>query len=361
MLASPPPENTRARLIIDLEAVARNYARLAAMAPRAQTGAVVKANAYGLGAEAVARKLAGVGCRSFFVASVEEGVAVRRALANPDPDIWVFNGYRAEDRALYEAHRLGPVLNQPGELAQFRTAPTGPCAIHIDTGMSRLGYGAGDLAGLAPAFKSLNVAMVMSHLACSEDTSSPVNQRQLERFHTLTQALPQTRLSLANTGGVMLGMEYQFDLTRPGIGLYGATAGTEADSPFEPAVRLCAPILQLRELAPGDTVGYGATYVADRPRLAATVAAGYADGLPRALSGAGCARVNGRPATILGRVSMDLTVIDVTALKAEIAAGAVPEFFGRDLYATAALDGTLPYEILTGLSARAERVYEGAA
>ena len=284
---------------------------------------------------------------------------MREALGDATPDIWVFGGYRAKDRPLYVKHRLGAVLNQPGETAQFRAAPTGPCAVHIDTGMARLGYGAGDISGLLNALQNLDVSMVMSHLACSEDSASTHNLRQLERFSALTNALPETRLSLANTGGVLLGERYQFDLTRPGIGLYGATADPNADSPFEPVVALQAPILQLREIDAGDTVGYGATYVAHSPRLVATVGAGYADGLPRALSGAGCARIAGLRAPILGRVSMDLTMIDVTGLEHEIAQGAVPEFFGPDLYQVAALDGTLPYEILTGLGARAERIYKG--
>ena len=361
VLATPSVDNTRSRLVIDLDAIARNYAALQALTPKAETSAVVKANAYGLGAGPVARRLAEQGARTFFVATVEEGAAVREALGDPLPDIWVFAGYRAKDRPLYVKHRLGAILNQPGETTQFRAAPTGPCAIHIDTGMARLGYGAGDISGLLNALQNLDVSMIMSHLACSEDAASTQNLRQLERFTALTNALPETRLSLANTGGVLLGERYQFDVTRPGIGLYGATADLDADTPFEPVVKLEAPILQLREIDAGDTVGYGATYVAHSPRLVATVGAGYADGLPRALSGAGCARIAGLRAPILGRISMDLTTIDVTGLEHEIAQGAVPEFFGPDLYQAAALDGTLPYEILTGLGARAERIYKGAS
>lgn len=359
VLATPSVDNARSRLVVDLDAIARNFAKLQTLTPSAETGAVVKANAYGLGAGPVARRLLKDGARSFFVATVEEGAQVREALGDATPDIWVFGGYRAKDRPLYVKHRLGAVLNQPGETAQFRAAPTGPCAVHIDTGMARLGYGAGDISGLLNALQNLDVSLVMSHLACSEDSASTHNLRQLERFTALTNALPETRLSLANTGGVLLGERYQFDLTRPGIGLYGATADPNADSPFEPVVTLQAPILQLREIDAGDTVGYGATYVAHSPRLVATVGAGYADGLPRALSGAGCARIAGLRAPILGRVSMDLTMIDVTGLEHEIAQGAVPEFFGPDLYQVAALDGTLPYEILTGLGARAERIYKG--
>ncbi|WP_028284810.1 alanine racemase [Oceanicaulis alexandrii] len=360
VLATPSADNTRARLIVDLDAVSRNFKVLQKLSPNAETSAVVKANAYGLGAGPVARRLMKEGARTFFVATVEEGVEVREALGDATPDIWVFSGYRAKDRPLYAKHRLGAVLNQPGETAQFRADPVGPCAVHIDTGMARLGYGAGDISGLLTALQALDVSMVMSHLACSEETASAQNIRQLERFTALTNALPETRLSLANTGGVLLDERYHFDLTRPGIGLYGATADLNADNPFEPAMTLQAPILQLREIDAGDTVGYGATYVAHSPRLIATVAAGYADGLPRALWGSGCARINGLRAPIVGKLSMDLTMIDVTGLEHDIAQGAVPEFFGPDLYQAAALDGTLPYEILTGLGARAERIYKGA-
>lgn len=363
VLATPPSDNTRASLIVDLDAIAANYARLKTMASGSETAAVVKANAYGLGMVPVAQRLLKEGARTFFVATVEEGVALRQALKDPAPEIWVFNGFRGQDRVLYLEYKLGAVINQVGELAQLREATAPPCALHLDTGMSRLGVAASDLESLVPVLKELDVRLVMSHLACSEDQNSPYNAQQRERFQTLSQtldhALPHARRSLANTGGVMLGADYQFDLTRPGIGLYGATAGKPENNIFEPVAVLKAPILQLRALHPGDTVGYGASYVADRPRIAATLGIGYADGLPRALSGAGCARIDGRPAPVLGRISMDLTVIDVTGLERLIAQGAVPEFLGVDLFETARLDNTLPYEVLTGLGSRAERIYQG--
>lgn len=348
-------KNARARLVIDRDAVARNFQALQALTPRAETGAVVKADCYGLGAAALAPRLARQGCRSFFVATVEEGAALRAALNDAAPDIWVFNGYRSDDHQLYAANRLGAVINAPGECDALENADL-PIALHIDTGMNRLGVSPAALDALADR---LTPDLVMSHLACSEDADAAMNTAQNTRFSALAARFPTARKSLANTGGVLLGADYQYDLTRPGIGLYGATASLEASNPFEPVVRLQAPVLQVRDLAPGDTVGYGATYVADAPRRAATVAAGYADGLPRALSSAGCARIAGRPAPILGRVSMDLTVIDITGLEPDLRDGAPVEFFGADLYAAARLAGTLPYEILTGLGARAERIYEG--
>lgn len=350
------------RLVVDLDAAARNYQALAVRAPGAETAAAVKAQAYGLGAAQVARRLVREGCRSFFVATPEEGADLRRALGGGEADIWVFNGYRAEMRGLFLDHRLGAVLNCEADLVAALEAPAGPTALHVDTGMHRLGLPAARAASLTDDERErLDLRLVMSHLACAEEDDAEMNAAQLRRFTAITSDFPGVRRSLANTGGVLLGRDYQFDLTRPGIGLYGATAKPFQDHGLEPVVRLEAPVLQLRRLEPGDPVGYGATYVANRPRLAATVAAGYADGLPRALSGSGYARFNGAKAPILGRISMDLTVLDVTDCETAVRDGAPAVFLGEDLDVVADTAATLPYEILTGLGRRAARVYEGAA
>lgn len=350
------------RLVIDLDAAARNFQSLAGRAPGAETAAAVKAQAYGLGAAQIARRLVREGCRSFFVATPEEGADLRRALGGGEADIWVFNGYRADMRGLFSDHRLGAVLNCEADLNAALEAPAGPVALHMDTGMNRLGLPANQAAALTGDQRdALDLRLVMSHLSCAEDRDAAMNAAQLRRFTDIAAHFPGVRRSLANTGGVLLGEEYHFDLTRPGIGLYGATAQPHEDHGLEPVVRLEAPVLQLRTLEPGDPVGYGAAYVADRPRLAATVAAGYADGLPRALSGSGYARFNGAKAPILGRVSMDLTVLDVTDCETAVREGAPAIFLGEDLDEIAATAGTLPYEILTGLGRRAARVYEGAA
>lgn len=357
-----PDDRVSPRLVIDLDAVARNYQSLARRARNAETAAVVKAQAYGLGAAQVARRLLREGCRSFFVATPEEGADLRRAFGGGEVEIWVFNGYRADTRALFMEHRLGAILNGDADLDAALQEPPGPVALHVDTGMNRLGLSPEHAAALtSDQLESLDLRLVMSHLACSEDKAAAMNAAQLERFEAVADHFPGVRRSLCSTGGVLLGPDYHFDLVRPGIGLYGATATPGADHGLAPVVRLEAPVLQLRRLEPGDTVGYGATYVADRPRLVATVAAGYADGLPRALSGAGYARFNGVKAPILGRVSMDLTVLDVTDCESEIRAGAPAAFLGADLDAMAQIAGTLPYEILTGLGRRAARVYEGGS
>ncbi|KAA5805024.1 alanine racemase [Alkalicaulis satelles] len=352
-----------ARLIIDRDALARNFQRLQAMARGAETGASIKADAYGLGAAALAPRLAREGCRTFFTATPEEGAELRRSLGGGEADIWVLNGYDRAQRAVYVEQRLGAVLNQACELADFADEPAGPCALHLDTGMNRLGFSpqeTEDLIAAPGVLEDLDLRVIMSHLACSEEPSNPMNAAQRERFTALAGRLPKARLSLANTGGVMLGEAYHFDLARPGIGLYGASASLAEPHPFEPVARLEAPLVQLRQLQPGDSVGYGASFTAGRPMTVATAAVGYGDGLPRALSGKGFARIADRRAPILGRVSMDLVVLDVSDCEAEARAGAPAVFLGEDLTETAKLAGALPYELLTGLGLRPARVYEGA-
>lgn len=361
--APAPPAGLGSRLVIDRDALARNFQTLRKLAGGAETGASIKADAYGLGAAALAPRLAREGCRTFFVATPEEGAELRRALGGGEADIWVLNGYDPASRQLYVDHRLGAVLNQARELKDFAQGPTGPCAMHLDTGMNRLGFPARETDALIAApgvLEDLDLRLVMSHLACSEDAAHPMNAAQRARFMALADRLPQARLSLANTGGVMLGADYHFDLVRPGIGLYGASASLDAPHPFEAVVRLEAPILQVRAVNSGESVGYGASFIADHDTLTATAAVGYGDGLPRALSGQGFARIGDKRAPILGRVSMDLVVLDVSACEAELRAGAPAVFLGADLTETARLAGTLPYELLTGLSQRPSRVYEGA-
>ena len=361
---SLPDRRLSARLIVDREAIARNFAQLAARAPGAETAAVVKADAYGLGAPAVARRLAREGCRTFFTATLEEGAELRRSLGDGEAEIWVLNGYAPAQRAVYVEQRLGVVLNSEGELTAFLEAPTGPCALHVDTAMNRLGLPLNEARALADspgAVPDLDLRLVMSHLACAEDRQAVLNVRQREAFSDIAARFPSARASLANTGGVMLGEDYHFNLTRPGIGLYGATAGDDAPDWLAPAAVLEAPILQIRRLAAGDAVGYGATYVADRPRLAATVAAGYADGVPRALSGRGYARIAGRKAPLLGRVSMDLAVIDVSDCETEARETGAAHFFGADLHDLARTAGTLPYELLTGVGPRVPRSHGAAS
>jgi alanine racemase len=305
---------------------------------------VVKADGYGLGAVGAARALAQAGARTFFTATSQEGARVRRALGE-GPQIFVLNG-PVNDIDLLQANKLTPVLNS---LAQIKAWDArGPAALHIDTGMNRLGIGPEELPHAMSALKDTSLALVMSHLACSSNTTHAFNATQLRRFIDAASLFPSAPLSIAATGGALIGADYHFDLIRIGVGLYGSGA-LDADNPqLAAAATIEAPILQVRDVEPGETFGYGATFTATQKMRAATVALGYADGYLRSLSGRGYGVLGGAKRPILGRVSMDLTIIDVTGC-AEAAPGAMVEFLGPNapLDDVAQLAGTAAYEILT--------------
>lgn len=344
-----------ARLIVDLEAVASNYRHLQTLSGDASVAAVVKANAYGLGAGRVAHCLIGLGCTDFFVATPSEGEALRGNLGAQPATIWVLYGFDITHASAFEAASLSPVLNTLDDVADYASSGLTPhFALHFDTAMNRLGLSDADAPTLAR--QGANPALVISHLACAEQSGHRLNTLQRERFEAAASHFPDARKSLSNTGGIYLGEEYHFDLCRPGIGLYGATARPGQKHGLKPVARLQAPILQIRDIHAGDTVGYGASYRADRSLRIATVAAGYADGLPRALSNTGWGRINGVGAHILGKVSMDLTVIDLSDCP-DAAVGDTVDFFGIDLDALAVAAETLPYELLTGIGPGVERVW----
>ncbi len=346
-------------LDVNLAALSANLHAMRQQAPGTKVAAVVKADAYGLGLAGVLPMLA---CDTYFVARLAEGIALR-SLA-PKARIFVFDGAQDETVAALIAHRLIPVLGSLGEIARWQAARGGEAALHIDTGMNRLGLPAHELAVLAGEAKSrlegIAVALVMSHLACSDDPSSPMNAMQLSRFRAALALLPPAPASLAASGGIYLGADYHFDMVRPGIGLYGGNPHPGHANPMQPVVRLTAPILQLRPIAPGETVGYGGSFTADRPMTIATIALGYADGVLRAASARASAMVRGRAVPIVGRVSMDLVTLDVTGL--DVAVGDMAELFGPGmaLDAAAAAWGTISYELLTGLSRRIPRIYRDA-
>ena len=345
-----------ATLTIDLDAIAANWRALdARSAPATETAATVKADAYGTGLDPVARRLAAAGVRSFFVALAEEGAALR-ALLGPGPFIGVFSGHMAGDAALLRDAALVPMLNSPEQVRrQLDALPDHPFGLQLDSGMNRLGLEPADWAALAPELLPRAPVLAMSHLACSDEPDHPMNAAQLAAFRAMTDGTGLRR-SLAATGGILLGPEYHFDLARPGIGLYGA-------APFaagQAAVRLELPVIQTRRLAPGDAVGYAAAWRAEGPARIATVAAGYADGLLRALSHRGTLWAGDTPCPIVGRVSMDLITADITHLpELPETLQALGPAQGVDALAEAA--GTIGYEMLTALGARYERRYEGAA
>lgn len=337
-------------LQIDLSALKANYRALAAKAPGARAAAVVKADGYGLGAGLVARALAEEGASDFFVALASEAPAVREGVG-PGPRIFVLSGHMA-------GADLGdaiPVLNSPEQYFRDRAIRPGqPFAIQLDTGMNRLGFEPAEWAALKSEILAAGPELVMSHLACADEPDHPMNRRQLTAFREMTEGVTVPR-SFAATGGILLGPDYHFDIIRPGVGMYGGMPFADA----RPVVRLSLPVIQVREVTRGETVGYSNTWAADRPTRVATLAAGYADGLHRAMSSDGQSpRIDlfagDVRCPILGRVSMDLITADVSAL------AEVPEVLDlicpqQPVDAVAAAMGTIGYEVLTGLGRRYAR------
>lgn len=343
-------------LHIDLDAVAANWRALDRLsAAGTQTGAVVKADAYGLGATRVARALAEAGARRFFVAVAEEGAAVRQALG-PGPQINVFSGHMPGDTEMIGDLDLTPMLNSIDQVTRhLESLPGHPFGIQLDTGMNRLGMEPAEWEAVAAYVLDAGPELVISHLACADDPAHPMNEAQLAQFLALTEGTDLPR-SLAATGGILLGPAYHFDLTRPGIGLYGGL-------PFEAGARvvtLSLPVVQVRDVAAGEVAGYGGAWVAEAPARLATVSGGYADGLLRSLSNRAVLWAGGVPCPVVGRVSMDLIVVDVTHLPDEPRALDIlgPQQSVDDLALTA---GTIGYEVLTALGRRYARRYaEGA-
>lgn len=292
-----------------------------------------------------AKALAGAGARVFFTATTAEAQRVREALGH-GPQIFVLNGPSGDDLALFGSAKLTPVLNSLAQIKLWEAR--GPAALHIDTGMNRLGVGPEELPLAAIALKDTTLALVMSHLACASDIAHPKNAEQRQRFLDAASLFPKAPLSLASTGGALIGADYHFDLIRPGIGLYGSGALDRDNPQLAVAATIEAPILQVRDVEPGETFGYGATFTATKKMRTATVALGYADGYLRSLGGRGYGVLGGAKRPMLGRVSMDLTIIDVTGC-AEAAPGAMVEFLGPNapLDDIAARAGTAAYEILT--------------
>ena len=357
-------------LTVDLDAIADNYRILAGQgAAGVGCAAVVKADAYGLGMAQVAPVLHAAGCRDFFVALPAEGVRLRQHL--PDGKIHVLGGLSAENAPRFLHYDLVPTLNSLGEIGVWAAAARRqgralPAVLHVDTGMRRLGLPPDELATLSaePArLAGLDLTLIISHLASSEQPDNPQNGAQLSGFQAALAGLPKAPASLANSSGVFLGPDYHFDLLRPGIALYGANPTPGRANPMRPAVTLEGRIWQLRDLEPGETVGYGATHAVSRPSRLATVALGYGDGYPRSLSNRGRAVLGGHSAPLVGRVSMDSITIDVTDLPEGLAApGRLVEVIGPNIPVdeVAEAAGTVAYELLAALGRRFHRVYRSA-
>lgn len=343
-------------LTIDLDAVVQNWRALDALSGAVtRTGAVVKADAYGLGAVQVSKALAAAGTRDFFVATAEEGVTVRKAVG-PGPEISVFSGHMDGDAERLQGPALTPMLNSAEQVNRHLEAlPDHPFGIQLDSGMNRLGMEAEEWKDMRDRMLARGPRLIMSHMGCADEPDHPMNLRQLTAFTAMTDGVDVPR-SLSATAGLLLGPDYHFDLTRPGIGLYGGWPFTDA----APVLRLSLPVIQLRTLEPGETVGYGNAWQATGPSLIATLSAGYADGLIRFMGGRTWVYAGERRCPLVGRVSMDLLTVDVTELRD------VPDSFdilcpeqGIDDIAAAA--GTIGHEILTSLGTRYRRDYVGGA
>jgi alanine racemase len=365
-LHEKPKDAAALVLAIDLGALVSNWERLAALSAPAETSAVVKADAYGIGIEPAVRALSAAGCRTFFVAVVDEGVRLRAVL--PDADIYVLAGFFPDWEEAFRRYALRPVLNTFASVeAWVRHCPSGLSALHVDTGMNRLGltlHEALEIARRPELLARAGVRLVMSHLACADEPRHPLNAAQLALFKEVRAAFPGVLASFANSAGIHLGHDFRFDLVRAGIGLYGAEFMNDR-APLSTVVTAKARILQVREAASGETIGYGAEKHLAAGTKIAVLAAGYGDGYPRGAGSSdtrpgGSVAIRGRRAAILGRVSMDLITVDVTGI-AGVSEGGFAELFGPDMPIdeVARAGGTIAYVILTNLSRRAERVYLG--
>lgn len=359
-------------LRIDLPAIAANWRQLRDRVPPAECAAVVKADAYGLGAAEVAPALLTAGCRTFFVATLDEGLRLRHCLGRTNSGlacaILVLNGVSVDAAAEVLAHRLTPVLNALAEVEAWsafarRRNLSVPAALHVDTGMSRLGLPAGEVIELAHdcgRLDGFDLRCILTHPACADTPEHPLNVRQRGAFMAALATLPKAPWSFANSSGIFLGRDYWGDLVRPGAALYGLAPSSGHPNPMRAVVQLDGKILQVRQIDSGSTVGYGATHKAVERTRIATVGVGYADGFLRSLGNRGAGYIGGQRVPLVGRVSMDLITFDVSGVPEALARpGATIELIGphHSVDELAAEAGTIGYEILTALGARYARLY----
>lgn len=365
-----PKSLAGAVLSIDLSAIQKNWRTLNSHAGSAECGAAVKGNAYGLGIEPVGRALWEAGCRSFFVARPMEGEVLRRVL--PEAAIYVLDGLFPGQAEFYAQNNLLPALisiDEAREWAAFGRVYGRklPCAIHVDTGINRLGFPMAEYAALleeTATIESLNLSLLMSHLACADEPGHPLNAKQREAFSNVRGQLPGVRASLANSAGIFLSADYAHDLVRPGIAIYGGNPTPGLANPMQAVVLLEGAILQTRNVHVGETVGYGATWQAARETRLAVLGAGYKDGVPRSLGSAtgktpSQVFLGGQRCPIIGRISMDMMAIDVTGLPRPVKRGDRAEILGSNIPIdeAAAWAGTISYELLTRLGSRYARLY----
>jgi alanine racemase len=361
-------------LTVDLDAIVANWRKLEKTSVPAECAGVIKADAYGCGAGPVARALAGAGCKTFFVATLDEARAARAAL--PSATIYVLSGFFQNSGDGFAGIDAKPVIGDLNELAEWdvfcrRSGWAGGAAIHIDTGMNRLGLTVADAQGIIPRINAGDhgITLVMSHLACAENLHHSLNAKQLATFREIAHLFSGVPATLSNSSGVFLGPQFQFDMVRPGAALYGVNPTPEADNPMQPVVELKARILQIRNVEKGESVGYGGTWTARRPTKLAIVSAGYADGYFRAGGSNDGTRgadvvVAGKRCPVAGRISMDLMAIDITDLAHNAARrGHMVTLIGEGITVDELAHhfGTIGYEVLTSLGPRYARLYRGGA
>src|SRR5436309_564047 len=361
-------------LMVDLDAIVANWRKLEKTAVPAECGAVIKADAYGCGIVPVAKALAGAGCKTFFVATLDEARAAREAL--PSAELYVLDGFFQNCGDSFAKLNCRPVIGDLNELAEWdvfcrRSGWSGGAAIHIDTGMNRLGLTLVEANGIVPRINAGDhgITLVMSHLVSAESVNHPLNAKQVAAFREIASNFSGVPASLASSSGIYLGAQFQFDMVRPGAALYGINPTPEADNPMQPVVDLKARIIQLRNVERGDSVGYGGTWTARRPTRLAIVSAGYADGYFRAAGSNDGTRgaevvVAGKRCPIAGRVSMDLMAVDVTDLeKNAVRRGHMATLIGEGITVDELAHhfGTIGYEVLTSLGPRYARIYKGGA
>ncbi|WP_340117938.1 alanine racemase [Pelagibius sp. 7325] len=364
------PPRVAGVLTVDLAAIAENYRILKAAMQQRAVGAVVKADGYGLGAERVAPALVKAGARSLFVAQLDEALKLRPVLdrCHPALSLYVLNGLMPGAEADYADNNILPVLNSLGQIDAWAAFARSrdkvlPAAVHLDSGMCRLGLPPDEVEALRAdpgRLDGIVPTCVLSHLACADEPQHPKNAEQLAALKAALTALPRAPVSFCNSSGLFLGPDYHFDLGRPGVALYGVNPTPAAPNPMRQVVRLQAKILQIRAIDAPQTVGYGATHRATGPARIATVAAGYADGYLRSISSRGHAWVAGHRVPVVGRVSMDLLALDVTGVAPEkVQPGDWADLLNgeQDVDALAREAGTIGYEILTSLGARYHRLY----
>jgi alanine racemase len=357
-------------LTIDLDALADNYRLFQQkVGPGCSVAGLVKADAYGLGLAPVVEKLLSLGCPQFFVATIEE--ALRFRAISQDAPIAVLGGLFKGAEKEYLANNIRPVLNSPDDIARWQAVAKDvhrnvlPAVIHVDTGMNRLGLSreeAIELIENPQHLEGLSVDWVMSHFACADEKGHPLTPKQAEAFDRIAESFPGAKRSLGNSPGLFRDTRFHTDMVRPGYALYGGNPTPEAKNPMKPVVSLKARVLQVRHCKKGESIGYGAGHVFDKDTVTATLGVGYADGFLRSASNWATLYYNDQPCPVIGRVSMDLTTIDIDALKGRPTQGDFVEILGEnqgvDELANAA--GTIGYEILTSLGPRYTRHYVGA-